>query len=149
MRKAKTCILSLLAGVALFGCDPPPTDINCAKRGAIELTSTTKYVKASAGKSIKLQGTARHLGGIAIRTIHVLGLPATNGGFNFDPWTITIPADVLQTLLPASESAVDGGAPDGSAAGAATVLSVDATAEDACGGVAAFTGLATILYSSS
>ena len=41
-------------------------------------------------------GTATHTGGLAIRSLSVLGVPAESTGFNFEAWKVTVPLAVLR-----------------------------------------------------
>lgn len=66
-------------------------------------------------------GTASHPGGLAIRAVTVAGVAATNTGFNFSTWSVTVPIGVL--VAEATPTAED---PD---VGTASII---ADASDAC-----------------
>lgn len=88
------------AALSLLACGTlPPSSIDCSQ-GAGALSGTVKWgpTMRLVDKDLVLTGTTEHAGNLAIRRVLVAGLPATNQGFNFSAWTVTIPSANLAAL---------------------------------------------------
>jgi hypothetical protein len=99
----------------LAGCETPLDTLTC--EGTLDVSVFADADTPIGSDGITLTGTASHTGGLAIRSLLVGGVPATNGGGNYRNWTAALPLSQLRALD------VDG---DGA-------LFVPVTARDSCG----------------
>lgn len=113
--------LLFVSAVAAPGCEPPRDNISgciAGKASETVVEAVTRDVTASVGKAVQLNGTASHPRELAIYSIRIHGLAVKNDGFNFDTWSLSIPAENVATF---SAEAKDG------------IVTLDARVSDACG----------------
>lgn len=136
---ATTKLLAAAAGaLAALGCQPLDDgihDTSCVdlpNRAEVMLDADAAPAFVTGAPSAKLRGTALHVLGLAIRRVTVAGLEARSESFNFGAWSIDVPADVIESALPAG-------------ALLPSTISLDVAVFDACQGNApAATGIAKI-----
>ncbi len=108
MRAPITVLLSL--PLLLVACEsrlgPDEVEITCSSNPEISTTLSAPGPGQTVAGDLLLVGSAEHGEGLTIRTLSVLGVQATNKGFNFDSWQVTVP---LATLLAHADAVtVDG-----------------------------------------
>jgi hypothetical protein len=136
---ATTRLLAAAAGaLAALGChslDEGIPDTRCTdlpNRGEVVVDADATPTLVTGTPSAKLRGTALHVLGLTIRRVTVAGLEARSESFNFGAWSLDVPADVIESALPAG-------------ALLPATVSLDLAVFDACNGNApAATGIAKI-----
>jgi hypothetical protein len=121
---------TLLLLIALAACEAQdfPTDVDCpAGDEHIDGVVLPQDQAAVQTTDLRVIGQARHVDGLAIRTVEALGVIATNTGFNHDAWEMSLP---ISSLVDAARRVLPSGADPNEAIVAVTVT-VEAT--DACG----------------
>ncbi len=91
-------LCGLLALVASAGCDTPPSEPSCPLSTVADVSGMVMFslppVQPLSGDLV-VTGSAQHNRGFAIRQVLVNGVEATNSGFNFSSWTVTVPIATL------------------------------------------------------
>ena len=116
------CLLFGCEGVDIFA--TPPLDPNC-EAGDPEIRFATAAPSQPVQSDLTLAGSIEGFDDLAIHRVVVAGVPATNEGFNFQRWSVTIPLSRL-LLLAAEPQGSDGGI-------AFPTALIDVYMEDACG----------------
>ncbi|MFT7624080.1 MAG: hypothetical protein ACI9WU_003266 [Myxococcota bacterium] len=106
---------------AIAGCDVPPSDVDCENADPPEGFVTQGPSVESIRADLTVRGTSDHPSGLTIRTIEVMGMPATNDGFNHDRWSAIL---AFEELLALSKANLD------------SQVEVLVEATDVCGAVA-------------
>lgn len=114
----------VLPFISLFACSdnklrPDEVKISCPDNVRVTSTVSAPVPGQTVTGDLVLTGAAEHDEGLTIRTLSVLGVQATNKGFNFDSWQATVP---LATLLAHTDTVT--------ADGREVVLTLEAT--EAC-----------------
>ncbi|HZS38907.1 MAG TPA: hypothetical protein VFF06_18870 [Polyangia bacterium] len=91
---------TLIASFALLltGCDTPPSTPKCpADKSMAQIVGTAQFTtpQTPLDSDLVVTGTAQHQQGLAIRQVLAEGVEATNTGFNFSTWTVTVPVATL------------------------------------------------------
>jgi hypothetical protein len=94
--------LTLLALAPLNGCDSDPDQTDCAVAGTITGGVVSGRTDQLVDTDLRVRGVATHSEARTIRRILVAGIAATNDGFNFDNWSVTIPIDTLAGMTTAN-----------------------------------------------
>lgn len=94
LSKALFCI-----GFALVGCTAEPVQVDCtASKIAVTGAVTSQIPTMPVSTDLDVQGTATDTDNLTIHRITVAGIEATNGGFNFDRWSVHLPFQLISTL---------------------------------------------------
>jgi hypothetical protein len=97
-----TVVAAIVLASVPCGCgwDQGPADDGCTGgMGAVEVVVLANSSRAAPSTPVRLSGTARPATNRTIRRLTVQGVNATNDGFNFDNWSVTLSADVIAGLL--------------------------------------------------
>lgn len=107
-------LLSIALVLAACESDPsaPACDVAGEVTGGVIAGPTEQLVDAD----LRVRGVATHSEGRTIRRVLVAGIAATNDGFNFESWSVTLPIDTLAGL----------------ARGAGAAVTIEVAAIDAC-----------------
>jgi len=91
--------LPILGMLWLAACEDTPTELECENSTAVVTGQVTSGETAQVvSRDLTVRGTAQHGGNLTIRQVLVAGIPATNGGFNFETWSAIVPVGALAAL---------------------------------------------------
>jgi len=96
----------LLAVLLVATCDSDPATPSCDGQGVVTGAVITGRSDLLVDKDLLVRGVASDASGLTIRRVLVAGIAATNDGFNFERWSVTLPIDLLASLPRAQDGAV-------------------------------------------
>lgn len=98
----KLLVLSLFAA----SCQSDPSAPACDGQGTVTGKVISGPTDQLVDKDLRVRGVATHSEGLTIRRVLVDGIPATNDGFNFENWSVTLPIDLLAGMTASNNPAI-------------------------------------------